>query len=94
MASQTVGGSARVQVTRWRQWAGSRIQSPSPSAVFFLALDAQVRRALDQQHPLVSLLIVPLAFRRRLTGRDDALDAQALALDKQVHDLIWQGPSR
>jgi len=28
----SLGGSARVQVTRCRQWAGSRIQSPSPSS--------------------------------------------------------------
>jgi hypothetical protein len=63
-------------------------------AIFTLTLDAQARRTLDHEHPFIGVLIVPLAFRRRLTGRDDALDAQALALDKQVHDLIWQGPSR
>jgi hypothetical protein len=35
-----------------------------------------------------------LAFRRRLTGRHDALDAEARVLDKQIDDLIWQGLSR
>jgi hypothetical protein len=32
IASQIVGGSSRVHVTRCRQWAGSTIQSPSSSA--------------------------------------------------------------
>lgn len=32
IASQTVGGSPRVQFTRWRQWAGSNSQSPCVSA--------------------------------------------------------------
>jgi hypothetical protein len=26
-----------------------------------------------------------------LTGRNDALDAQARALDKRIDDLIWHG---
>ena len=42
----------------------------------------------------VRVLVVPLAFRRRLTGRHDALDAEARVLDKQIDDLIWQGLSR
>ena len=52
------------------------------------------RRAIHHKHELVAVLIVPLALRRRLTGRHDTLDAQARAIDKQVDDLIWQGPSR
>ena len=63
-------------------------------AVGLLALDAQARGAIHHKHELVAVLIVPLALRRRLTGRHDALDAQARAIDKQVDDLIWQGPSR
>ena len=50
--------------------------------VFTLTLDAQARGAGDDKNPLVGVLIVPLAFRRRLTGRHDPLDAQARALDK------------
>ena len=57
-------------------------------------LDAEPRRAIHHKHELVAVLVVPLAFRRRLTGRHDTLDAQARAIDKQVDDLIWQGPSR
>ena len=57
-------------------------------------LDAEPRRAIHHKHELVAVLIVPLTLRRRLTGRHDALDAQAKALDKQVDDLIWQGPIR
>ena len=60
-------------------------------AVGLLALDAQARRAIHHKHELVTVLIVPLAFRRLLTGRHDALDAQARALDKQIDDLLRQG---
>src|SRR5262245_22541891 len=65
-------------------------------AVFTLTIDidAQTRGAIDDKHPLLGLLIVPLTLRRRLTGRHDALDAQARTIDEQVHDLIRQGPSR
>ena len=57
-------------------------------------LDAEPRAAIHHKHELVAVLIVPLAFRRRLTGRHNTLDAQARAIDKQVDDLIWQGPIR
>ena len=63
-------------------------------AVGSLALDAKARGAIHHKHELVAVLIVPLALRRRLTGRHDTLDAQARAIDKQVDDLVWQGPSR
>jgi hypothetical protein len=63
-------------------------------AIFTLTLDAQARRAINHKHELIAVLVVPFAFRRRLTGRHDTLDAQARAIDKQVDDLIWQGPSR
>ena len=63
-------------------------------AVGLLALDAEPRGAIHHKHELVAVLVVPLAFEPPLTGRHDALDAQARALDKQVDDLIWQGPSR
>jgi len=63
-------------------------------AVFTLTLDTKPRGAIHQKHEFVAVLIVPLAFRRRLTGRYDALDAQARALDKQIHDLIRQRPHR
>ncbi len=57
-------------------------------------LDAETRCAIHHKHELVAVLVVPLALSSHLTGRHDALDAQARALDKQVDDLIWQGPSR
>jgi hypothetical protein len=63
-------------------------------AVFTLAFDAETRCAINDKHELVAVLIVPLAFWRRLTGRHNPLDAQAGALDKQVDDLIRQEPSR
>jgi hypothetical protein len=47
----------------------------SKLAVPILALDPQTRRTRHDQHKLVGLLIVPLAFQRRLAGGDDALDA-------------------
>src|SRR5262245_31439435 len=53
-------------------------------AVFTLTIDAQTRGAIDDKHPLLGLLIVPLTLRRRLTGRHDALDAQARTIDEQV----------
>ena len=59
-----------------------------------LAFDVKPRGAIHHKHELVAVLVVPLAFGPPLTGRHDALDAQARALDKQVDDLIWQGPSR
>ena len=77
--------------------AMGREQDPVAFAKFaFLAfpLDAEPRRAIHHKHELVAVLVVPLAFRRRLTGRHDALDAEARVLDKQVDDLIRQGPSR
>jgi hypothetical protein len=63
-------------------------------AIFALTLDEQARRAIHHKHELVTVLIVPLTPGRRLTRGHDALDAQAQALDKQIDDLIWQGPSR
>jgi hypothetical protein len=63
-------------------------------AVGRLAFDAKPRGAIHHKHELVAVLIVPLALRRRLTGRHDTLDAQARAIDKQVDDLVWQEPSR
>ena len=62
-------------------------------AVGCLALDAQPRGAGNDKHPLVGLLVVPLALRSRLPGRHDALDAQARTLDKQIDDLVWKRPA-
>ena len=62
--------------------------------VFTLTLDAQARGAGDDKNPLIAVLVVPLALSSRLTGRHDALDAEARVLDKQIDDLIWQGLSR
>ena len=50
-------------------------------AILILALDAEPRPARNKQHPFVALLIVPIALGRRLAGRDDALDANALTLE-------------
>jgi len=61
-------------------------------AVFALAFDAQARRTSDQEHPLIGLLVVPLALGRRLTGRDDALDGEAWALDEHLDDFVREGP--
>ena len=55
--------------------------------VLSLALDAEPRSALNDQDPLVGLLIVPLTFRRRLSGRDDPLDAESRPLDERFHHL-------
>jgi hypothetical protein len=45
--------------------------------VIALTLNAQSRSTCDHKHPLVGLLVVPLAFGSRLSGRHDSLDAQA-----------------
>ena len=38
--------------------------------------DEEARGAGDEQHKLVVLLVVPLFFRRGLSGRNDPLDAK------------------
>ena len=63
-------------------------------AVPILALDPEARRTGHDQHPLIGLLIVPLAFRRRLAGGDDALDAHPPPLDEDLRDLIDKRPRR
>jgi len=62
--------------------------------VLGLALDAQTCGAGDEKHKLVACLVVPLVFGRRLTGRDDALDTHARALDENLENLIRNGLRR
>jgi hypothetical protein len=67
--------------------ATGRQQDPgafAERAVGRLAFDVKPRGAIHYKHELVAVLIVPLALRRRLTGRHDTLDAQARAIDKQA----------
>ena len=95
MASQTVDGSDRVQVTRCRQWAGSRIQSPSPSSrsVASPSMRSFAAPETTRTHSSVSCsyhwpsgVVCPVEL--------DALDAQAGTLDQQIDDLVWKRPAR
>jgi hypothetical protein len=60
--------------------------------VLIFALDAEPRRARDDQHPLVGHLVVPFPVRRRLSRRDDSLDAQARLVEEDLNDLLGKRP--
>src|SRR4029079_15006381 len=62
--------------------------------ILALAFEAQPSVALDHENPLVAVLIVPLACRCRLSGRDDPLDAQARTLTKRFRQLPSKRPRR
>jgi hypothetical protein len=49
-----------------------------------LAFDPQTRASAENDHPLVGLLREPLARRRHLAGRHDALDAGTGRADEDV----------
>jgi hypothetical protein len=55
--------------------------------------DEEALGAGDEQHKLVVLLIVPLAFRRRLSGRDDPLDTKPFALAERLGEFAASGPA-
>ena len=74
-------------------WQKDPVAVVEPSILAF-AVDPQSRSSLDEEHPLIGVLVVPLTLRNRLTSRDDALDAQVPPHDKQVHDLVGQGARR
>ena len=74
-------------------WQKDPVAVVEPSILAF-AVDPQSRSSLDEEHPLIGVLVVPLTLRNRLTSRDDALDAQVPPLDKQVHDLVGQRARR
>ena len=72
-------------------------QYPIPfaeSPVLAFAFDTQARRAGDQQHPFVGILVIPLAFRAFLTGRHDALDAHTRPIDQGREDLLGENAPR
>ena len=54
--------------------------------------DEEALGAGDEQHKLVVLLIVPLAFRRRLSGRDDPLDTKPFALAERLGEFRGKRP--
>lgn len=58
-----------------------------------LAFEAQRGGAAEQDHPFGLRLIEPLARRRRLAGRDDALDAQA-GRAQERGELLRREPRR
>ncbi len=55
-----------------------------------LAIEAQHGAPRQQDHPLVAVLVEPLPFRRRLTVRDDALEAQPRALEQRLETLGFE----
>lgn len=57
-------------------------------AVGHLALDAEPGATRDHHHPFVARLIQPFAGRRRLPGRDDALDANIRPLQQRLDHLV------
>ena len=61
-------------------------------ARLLFARDEETRGAGDEQHKLVVFLIVPLAFRRGLSGRDDPLDAKSFALAQCLGKLRGKRP--
>src|SRR5262245_9475546 len=52
------------------------------------AFDPQTGRAGEEQNPFVVVLIIRLVLRRRLTGRDNPLDAHALAREQLGEYLL------
>src|SRR6478609_9289881 len=62
--------------------------------VLAFAFDTQARRAFDQQHPFVGVLVIPLAFRGRLTGRRDPLDAHTWSIDQGREGLLGENARR
>lgn len=57
-------------------------------SLFIAVLVLQFRLALDQNHPLILILVVPLPRRRRLATRDDPFDLHALGGNEIVEDLF------
>lgn len=75
---------------RRKQYPFARNEFP----VIALTLDAQPRRARCQEHPFVTILVAPFSIRRRLTGRDDALDAKMRELQEHIDKFVRDGASR
>jgi hypothetical protein len=62
--------------------------------VLAFAFDTQARRTFDQQHPFVGVLVIPLAFGGRLTGRRDPLDAHTWSIDQGREGLLGENARR
>jgi len=56
------------------------------------ARDEDARGAGDEQHKLVVLLVVPLVFGRRLSGRNDPLDAKPGTPAERLDELRGKRP--
>src|SRR5262249_53294743 len=56
-------------------------------AVVRLTFDAHTRAAAQNHHPLVLRLVVPLAGRRRVAQRDDALEPDPRRVEQHVDAL-------
>jgi hypothetical protein len=63
-------------------------------SVGILAFNTQSRATCHQQHPFIAVLIVPLAVRRRLAGRDDALDTERRPLKQAIDNLGIERPRK
>src|SRR5262245_15800892 len=61
-------------------------------ALLRFARDEETRGAGHEQHPLVVLLIVPLSFGRRLSGRYDPLDAEPFSPAERLGELRGKRP--
>ena len=61
-------------------------------ARFRFARDEEASGAGDEQHKLVVLLVVPLVFGRRLSGRNDPLDAKPGTTAKRLDELRGKRP--
>src|SRR5262245_59613000 len=61
-------------------------------ALLRLVRDEDTRGAGNEQYKLVVLLIVPLAFGRRLSGRDDPLDAEPFAPGERLDEFRGKRP--
>src|SRR5262249_58760882 len=56
-------------------------------AVLRLALDAHTRAAAQDHDPFVACLVVPLASRRRVAHRDDALESNRRRVEEHIDAL-------
>jgi hypothetical protein len=56
--------------------------------------DEEARGAGDEQHKLVVLLVIPLFFRRGLSGRNDPLDAKPGTPAERLGEFRGKRPRR
>jgi hypothetical protein len=55
-----------------------------------LVFEAQAGAASQHDHPLAGVLVVPLAGRGDVAGRDDALQPKVRGLEHHVDELIGE----